>query len=104
MKARKIIESAIIIVGSTNMAIYTITSILHMALLSVLSQHIETVVNNNLNDWQLSQELSLFLRRLLPLNQSVKLSKGWVITMLLITMKQLGKHIKKLWSSTYRII
>jgi len=50
MKARKIIESAIIIVGSTNMAIYTITSILHMALLSVLSQHIETVVNNNLND------------------------------------------------------
>ena len=50
MKARKIIESAIIIVGSTNVAIYTITSILHMTLPSVFSQRIETVVINNLND------------------------------------------------------
>jgi len=50
MKARKIIESAIIIVCSTTLAISTITSILHMTLPSVFSQRIETVVINNLND------------------------------------------------------
>ena len=90
MKARKIIEFAIIVLAQT-LAICTKTGILHMALPSVLSQHVKTVIYNNFNDLKLSQELSLFPRRLLALNQFVKLLKGRVITMLLITMKAVGK-------------
>jgi len=43
IKARKIIEFAIIVLAQT-LAICTKTGILHMALPSVLSQHVKTVI------------------------------------------------------------